>query len=124
MKRYLFVGIGGIIGTLLRYSISLGLGQGFSFPYETLFVNVTGSFFLTALLLSKQLRKGFSPTIHKALTIGLLGSYTTFSAVVVEVVELINKSLSIAILYCFLSIFGSLFACYLAYITRRREEGC
>lgn len=121
MKKYIFVGIGGLIGSLLRYGISLSIELDSSFPWETLFVNVTGSFLLSYILLGQFLRERLSTDLHRALTVGLLGSYTTFSTVMLETALLLKTSLFLAFLYTLVSVLLSLLACFLAYITRGKE---
>ncbi len=47
---YLYIGIAGCIGAILRYFISFGLSeQGTIFPYSTLMVNLLGSYLLAFL---------------------------------------------------------------------------
>ena len=81
VSTYLWIGIGGFFGAVARYGINTWLTTrwGAAFPYGTLFVNVSGSFVLCLLL--AMLSRGFDmvPTLRLALTVGFLGSYTTFS---------------------------------------------
>lgn len=121
MKKYIYVGIGGVIGSLLRYGISLSIDLSSHFPWETLFVNVTGAFLLSYILLGQFLRKEGSADLHRALTVGLLGSYTTFSTVILETTLLLETNLSLAFLYTLVSVLLSLLACFLAYIIRKKE---
>lgn len=77
MMQILAVGLGGALGAMLRYLISLMLPYQEGFPIATFTVNLIGSFAL-AFLLSKQ--NLFKHTYMKlALTTGLLGAFTTFS---------------------------------------------
>ncbi|MBA4495416.1 fluoride efflux transporter FluC [Paenactinomyces guangxiensis] len=89
MKQICFVGVGGFIGTLLRFAVSRLLHQP-GFPWGTLFVNWTGCFLL-AWLLAVNTRTGrISPEWQTGLGTGLLGSYTTFSAFSAETIQLGN----------------------------------
>lgn len=77
--------LGGAIGTALRLAIDLGLPHA-DFPWPTLLINTVGAFALGMLVgrvwpsASSWLRAGLGP--------GLLGSFTTFSAVAVSLVSL------------------------------------
>ena len=78
---------GGLIGTLLRLSIDLLVPHGDTdFPVSTLLVNVAGSFALG--LLAALLWPRASAALKALLGPGLLGTFTTFSAVAVSVVAL------------------------------------
>ena len=80
-STYVWIGIGGFVGAVVRYWINTWLTTrwGAAFPYGTLFVNVSGSFVLCLIL--AMLSRGFdvAPALRLALTVGFLGSYTTFS---------------------------------------------
>lgn len=75
--------VGGMLGTGLRLAVDLLLPHGASdLPLSTLLVNVVGAFALGALVSSVWTRPG-TPTWAKAgLGTGLLGSFTTFSALI------------------------------------------
>ncbi len=83
----IFIAIGGAIGSVLRYLVSLGmytyLGRGF--PYGTLVVNMLGSLlmgFLTLLLLERL--DGMANVLRSLLLVGFLGGFTTFSTFSME----------------------------------------
>jgi fluoride exporter len=48
LLKYLFVGIGGCLGSILRFWIGsyIGSKMGTRFPYGTLVINITGSFLI------------------------------------------------------------------------------
>jgi len=76
------VGIGGGIGSVLRFWVSSYLGERIStrFPFGTFAVNITGSFligFIVTLLASKA---NWDPNWRYLIPIGFIGGYTTFSA--------------------------------------------
>ena len=85
MLRFLFIGLGGAIGALLRYGVS-GLTHRFingGFPWGTLMVNLIGSLmigFLWGMFESVIV----SQNIKLFCLIGLLGSFTTFSTFSLE----------------------------------------
>jgi CrcB protein len=83
--------VGGIIGTGLRLEIdSLIPHSDSQFPLSTLIINIVGSFALAILvsrlwpLVPEWVRAGLGP--------GLLGGFTTFSAVMVSMVTLAASS--------------------------------
>ncbi|MBH8602463.1 CrcB family protein [Thermoactinomyces sp. CICC 23799] len=81
MRMIIAVGIGGAVGTLLRF----GVAQDFNdpvFPFGTLMANWTGC--LGLAWLNEQRKISFSPVWQKGLGTGLLGAYTTFSTLCVE----------------------------------------
>ena len=47
--RYLWVGLGGALGSIARYAISLNVDQT-HFPWATLGINLSGTFILGAFL--------------------------------------------------------------------------
>lgn len=88
MKNVLSVGAGGILGSLARYYLYLPLNAQTIFPWGTLAVNLAGSFLL-ALFLTLALRHFYRRSLLVlAVSTGFTGSFTTFSAVSVEMVKL------------------------------------
>ena len=88
---WLAVAAGGLVGTELRY----GLGLAFpefpgSFPWTTLCINVAGSFVLAALTTAWMARPHTPFWLRAGLGPGLLGSFTTFSAVVFSLDQLVR----------------------------------
>lgn len=81
-RAWLAVAAGGLVGTEVRY----GLGLAFpelpgSFPWTTLCINVAGSFVLAALTTVWMARPHVPFWLRAGLGPGLLGAFTTFSAV-------------------------------------------
>jgi len=83
------VAVGGAIGTGLRFALDLAFAtQDGLFPVSTLIANIAGSFAL-ALIVAELWRS--SPAWARAgLGAGLLGSFTTFSALAIAAVHLID----------------------------------
>jgi len=81
--KLFLAGIGGFIGSALRYSVS-GLVQGWSrsidFPYGTLAVNLIGCFAIGFLSQLAESRGYFTAEARTLVFIGVLGGFTTFSA--------------------------------------------
>ena len=109
MSNFLLVAFGGSIGASSRYLfylISKNLLSTSNLFINTLIVNIIGSFligYLIVLLENKSLSQDF---IKYFFIIGVLGSFTTFSAFSLETIDLIvNKKFLIAFFYIFLSLF-------------------
>lgn len=91
MLRIFIIGLGGAIGTMLRYFMG-GLEYRFSngvFPVSTLVVNVTGSL-VVGFLWGIVDRFTISPNIRLFIFIGVLGGYTTFSTFSLETFNLMR----------------------------------
>lgn len=83
----LAVFLGGVLGTALRLAVDALLPHPQSgFPWATLAVNVLGSFALGVLV--TRVWPVAPAWLRAGLGAGLLGSFTTFSAVVVSLLEL------------------------------------
>jgi CrcB protein len=93
MKQLLLVGLGGALGSMLRFGMSTGLHAllGRAFPWGTLFVNVTGSFAIGLLYVLLIERVALGPEWRALLMVGLLGGYTTFSSFSIETLNLIES---------------------------------
>ena len=88
--RVLWIGLGGAVGSILRYLLS-GAAQDAlprsTFPLGTLVVNVLGCFVLGVLAELAETRGFMSPATRGLLMVGLLGGFTTFSAFASETVS-------------------------------------
>lgn len=88
----IWIALGGAAGAWMRYALG-GLIRGFTgtnFPWDTMAVNVIGSLLLGMLaLLSETI--ALSEDVRTALTIGVLGAFTTFSAMSYETVRLAQE---------------------------------
>lgn len=83
------VAVGGALGTGLRFALDLAFATDDGlFPVSTLIANIVGSFVLA--LVVAQLWQPAPAWARAGLGAGLLGSFTTFSALAVAVVHLIG----------------------------------
>ncbi|NKF50594.1 fluoride efflux transporter CrcB [Shewanella sp. WXL01] len=92
MTNVLFVALGGSIGAVLRYLISLFMLQvfGTSFPFGTLLVNIIGSFLMGVVYALGQISH-VSPELKALIGVGMLGALTTFSTFSNETLLLIQE---------------------------------
>lgn len=85
-RAWLAVAAGGLAGTELRYGLGIAFpDQGGDMPWTTLGINVAGSFVLAALTTLWMARPHTAFWLRAGLGPGLLGSFTTFSAVVFSI---------------------------------------
>src|SRR5256885_4893953 len=80
---FLIVFLGGGIGAALRHGVNLASARilGMAFPFATLIENVTGSLAMGLLAAYFAFKGDASQHWRLFFTTGILGGYTTFSAV-------------------------------------------
>lgn len=87
--QLLAVLLGGMLGTGIRLAVEWAVPhEPNDFPWATLAVNVAGSFVLAALVSTLWTRPGTPSWLRAGLGAGVLGAFTTFSAVMVSLVAL------------------------------------
>lgn len=113
MARFLWICLGGAIGTGARYLLSGWLLRftGPGFPYGTLAVNVIGSFLLCLLMQIGLSTEAIPPTLRLVLATGVLGGFTTYSAFNYETLRLLQED---AWLLAFANLGVMLAACLMA----------
>lgn len=115
MTSYLWVAIGGAIGTTGRYWLSGVVARliGETFPWGTLIINVMGSFIIGffATLTGPDGRVYVGSTARQFVMIGICGGYTTFSSFSLQTLNLLNDG---EWLYAGANITGSVALCLLA----------
>jgi CrcB protein len=85
-RAWLAVAAGGLAGTELRYGLGLVFPDAAgAVPWTTLGINVAGSFVLAALTTLWIARPHTAFWLRAGLGPGLLGAFTTFSAVVFSI---------------------------------------
>jgi fluoride exporter len=94
MESYIWVAIGGALGTLGRYWLSGVVARqiGETFPWGTLVINVSGSFVIGffATLTGPDGRMFVGTTPRQFVMVGLCGGYTTFSSFSLQTLNLMN----------------------------------
>lgn len=101
MNAYLWVGLGGFLGSIARFGASMALGpiSPGRFPWATFAVNCLGCL-LIGLLSGAFSRSGVPESVRLFVITGLLGGFTTFSAFGLESVALLRRGeTGLAVLY-------------------------
>lgn len=114
--RFLWVCLGSAVGGGARYLLSGWVLKvlGPSFPYGTLAVNLIGSFLMGGLLYAGTEAAVLPPTLRLALTTGVLGGFTTYSAFSYETLKLLqDDAWAIAIANVTATVLGCLAMCLL-----------
>jgi CrcB protein len=108
----LCVGVGGFLGSVLRYLVSLWTqSKGWTaFPWATLIVNVLGCFLIT-LIATIALSITMRSNLRLFLTTGIMGGLTTYSTFNYETIQNFQNR---APLTAFANIGATLVACFIA----------
>ena len=82
----LIIGLGGFIGTILRFLLSSSIEKSFaaSIPIGTILVNLIGCFLIGLLSGYFTQKLGDQTQLFFFLSIGVLGGFTTFSAIAMD----------------------------------------
>jgi CrcB protein len=106
-KSVAVVALGGIIGSLSRWGVSLGI-QDHGFPWATLLVNYVGSAILMTLLLYVRHHKSPQWWWRPALGAGFCGGFTTYSAFALKMDQYFQAhNYSSALTYALASLLGT-----------------
>lgn len=86
--NFVLIAVAGALGALARFGLAGWVqARTGAFPWGTLVVNVTGSFLLGLVFRTLE-SMAATAELRQAITIGFLGSFTTFSAFSFETVAL------------------------------------
>lgn len=117
MSRILFfIGIGGFLGSISRYLVQQFFQKHFpsSFPQGTLWVNLSGCFFIGIIYALAEKGNLLSPEWRLFLVTGLCGGYTTFSTFAYENLGLLKDGeYFYAALYTGVSVFAGILIAFL-----------
>ncbi|MFI4934068.1 MAG: fluoride efflux transporter CrcB [Caulobacterales bacterium] len=121
MITYLWIAIGGALGSVARYGLSSLVAQWFgeTFPWGTIIVNVTGSFVIGffATLTGPDGRVLVAPDARQFVMIGVCGGYTTFSSFSLQTLNLVREGeIAYAGANIGVSVAACLFAVWLGYV--------
>jgi CrcB protein len=122
MRTAAAIAVAGAIGALARYGLEglVSRRAPGAFPWGTFAVNVSGAFALGFVFTVMTEQFTVAPWIRGAVTIGLLGAYTTFSTLSFESYRLLEDgAIGIAAANMFGSLAAGLGAVYLGVITGR-----
>jgi CrcB protein len=125
---YLWIAIGSALGGVSRYACSryIALWFGETFPWGTIFVNVSGSFVigLFAGLTGPEGRMIVAPDLRLFVAVGFCGGYTTFSSFSLQTLELIrNRDFAEAGMNVLLSVLLCMAGVWLGFIAANLLNG-
>lgn len=106
IKTILLVGLGGGLGSVLRYLITAFAGKLFHaafFPIGTFAVNVTGCFMMGLLLGWCELHLSLHPHLKLLFITGFCGGFTTFSTFSAESIKLFESGNTLMAVFYILS---------------------
>jgi fluoride exporter len=115
LKNLLLAGLGGAIGTMLRFGVYV-LIKPVQFPVATLLINITGSL-LIGFVLGLTLKDiDFDNNWKIFLTTGICGGFTTFSAFSLENLQLLQQGkYFLTLAYILISIAAGILAAWLGF---------
>jgi CrcB protein len=116
IKNFLIVGLGGAVGSMLRYGVQkiFQVQTIATFPTGTLLVNIAGCFLIGILwsLVSRSLT--WNEEMKLLLMTGFCGGFTTFSAFTLEGIGLLKENRTVLfVIYLSASVLGGLLATFI-----------
>jgi len=123
LASYVAVALGAAAGGVLRYAITMAFVARFGpgLPLGTFFINLSGSFLIGLIAeLSLTRALGIGPLVRLALTVGVLGGYTTFSSFSFEALTLTGERENwLALAYAVASVVLGVGLCYSGVVLAR-----
>ena len=121
-KSILLVGLGGGVGSMLRYLTSVVVNKYVqsNFPIATFAVNMLGCLLIGVLISLFDKQQLANPDLRLLFITGFCGGFTTFSTFAAKNIDLFQSGHSLtALLYIGASIFVSLFFVWLGMVVVR-----
>ena len=120
MQAYLWIGLGGALGSMARHWSNgiIAALAGVDFPWGTLVINILGSFIIGVAASTMNAEGAFptGETPRQFVMVGICGGYTTFSAFSLQTLALIQGGQWLpAAANAGLSVFLCLLAVWLGY---------
>lgn len=115
MLNCVIVGLGGFIGAVLRYLISLiPIKNPDSFPINTFIINILGALVIGIIAFTAAKNQNLDAKLILFLKVGICGGFTTFSTFSLETANLIKSGCVLtAIIYILLSVILGILAALL-----------
>ena len=114
-KNFLLVGLGGCLGSMIRYAVWLFF-RPVNFPTATLLVNIAGSLVIGIVIGLSMKDVNFSQGWKIFLATGICGGFTTFSAFSAENLQMLqNGKYLLSLLYISSSIIFGIAAAWLGF---------
>jgi CrcB protein len=114
VRLVLLVGLGGAIGSMLRY-LATEIIPSNHIPYGTISVNLIGSMLLGIMFGAIAADVIINQNYVLLFGTGVLGAFTTMSAFAMDTVTLSEDELSKTVIYITITIFGSIGLAWLGY---------
>ncbi|HJE41832.1 CrcB family protein [Limosilactobacillus reuteri] len=118
IKTIMSVSIGGFLGGITRYELSVLLGGD-----GILYANLIGSFLLAFITYYFIERGLLAAWLNAGIGTGFIGAFTTFSSLATTIVKLESQGIIASIGYFLVSSFGGLALALLGFILARKYGG-
>lgn len=122
MQRYLYIAIGGALGSMLRYFLGATITERFGarFPLGTLVINISACFIIGVSIEYLNRHVGINPAWRYLIPIGFIGAYSTFSTFEWEIwTNITSGAFWVAMSYIVLSLVAGFVAVALGAATAR-----
>ena len=124
MAKSFLIGAFGLFGIYLRFLLNIFAEKsGIEAPLMTMSINLIGSFLIGTLHIV-GIKVDLPEVVRIAITVGLLGGFTTFSTFSLEAISLFtNGRYYVGSLYILGSVLGGLASCLLGILTAKAIVG-